>query len=119
MPICMMEESGALLIRAVQGHSVKLVQEDELLDILTADQVDLPEQCVHGTYPKDNPCTNPTGFPQSRTKVGVTDVVRYKQGVLRCSARGGCIPFVCHLSTPRQGIHPPWPRAVKTQLGWV
>ena len=50
MPICMMEESGALLIRAVQGHSVKLVQEDELLDILTADQVDLPEQCVHGTY---------------------------------------------------------------------
>jgi hypothetical protein len=40
-----------MLIRAVQGHSTRCVDEAALLKPLTADS-DLPEFCVHGTYYK-------------------------------------------------------------------
>lgn len=44
------EESGDVLVRAVQGHSMKVVEDDSLLQRLSADDPDLPEICVHGTY---------------------------------------------------------------------
>eukprot|EP00747_Dinoflagellata_sp_TGD_P031588 gnl/TRDRNA2_/TRDRNA2_135394_c0_seq1.p1 gnl/TRDRNA2_/TRDRNA2_135394_c0~~gnl/TRDRNA2_/TRDRNA2_135394_c0_seq1.p1 ORF type:complete len:565 (-),score=118.17 gnl/TRDRNA2_/TRDRNA2_135394_c0_seq1:129-1823(-) len=43
------EENGVLLIRAVQGHSIKAVKDEELHEVLDPDS-DLPEECVHGTY---------------------------------------------------------------------
>lgn len=43
------EESKAL-VRAVQGHSMKTVDDDSLLKRLAADDPDLPKVCVHGTY---------------------------------------------------------------------
>jgi hypothetical protein len=45
------EEDGTMLIRAVQGHSTRFVDEAALMEPLTADS-DLPEFCVHGTYYK-------------------------------------------------------------------
>ena len=41
---------GHLLIRAVHGHSMKIVEDRELMRPLTADDADLPQDCVHGTY---------------------------------------------------------------------
>ena len=41
---------GHLLIRAVHGHSMKIVEDRELMRPLTADDADLPWHCVHGTY---------------------------------------------------------------------
>merc|ERR1740121_910810 len=46
----MMQEAGEWFIRAAQGHSMKVVKDEELLRPLTADQPDLPRVCVHGTY---------------------------------------------------------------------
>lgn len=43
-------DSGELFIRAVQGHSIKIVQDGDLLRPLTMEDQDLPEECVHGTY---------------------------------------------------------------------
>ncbi|GLT51931.1 hypothetical protein SLA2020_253020 [Shorea laevis] len=47
----LLEESGELLIRANQGHTVKTVESESLLKpILSADEVPV---CVHGTYKKN------------------------------------------------------------------
>ncbi len=43
---------GKQRIRAVQGHSLKAVEDDALLEILSLTTGALPEQCVHGTYQK-------------------------------------------------------------------
>lgn len=44
------EEAGQVLVRAVQGHSMKAVADDQLLQRLQADGSDTPTVCVHGTY---------------------------------------------------------------------
>lgn len=44
------EEDGLRYIRANQGHSMKVVQDDLLLRRLNVDDTDLPPSCVHGTY---------------------------------------------------------------------
>src|SRR5687767_3484989 len=44
------EEKGALLIRAAQGHSMKFVNDEELLKAIT-DPKEIPV-CIHGTYNK-------------------------------------------------------------------
>ncbi|KAF8020427.1 hypothetical protein BT93_G0978 [Corymbia citriodora subsp. variegata] len=47
----LLEENGELLIRANQGHTVKTVESDSLLEpILSAEDVPV---CVHGTYKKN------------------------------------------------------------------
>lgn len=47
----LLEENGDLLIRANQGHTVKIVETESLLKaILSADEVPV---CVHGTYKKN------------------------------------------------------------------
>jgi len=46
----LVEEGGELLIRATQGHSMKVVSDDQLLRRLSAADPDLPGICVHGTY---------------------------------------------------------------------
>lgn len=46
----MMEEDGERLIRAAQGHSIKVVEDECLLRRLTAEDEELPDTCVHGTY---------------------------------------------------------------------
>ena len=43
-------EADKVLIRAVQGHSMKAVDDDSLLKRLIADDPNLPKVCVHGTY---------------------------------------------------------------------
>ena len=44
------EENGAVLVRAAQGHSMKIVEDDALLHRLSAGDPKLPNICVHGTY---------------------------------------------------------------------
>lgn len=44
------DEGGELLVRATQGHSMKVVSDDSLLRRLHATDADLPRVCVHGTY---------------------------------------------------------------------
>ncbi|CAK8991886.1 tRNA 2'-phosphotransferase 1 [Durusdinium trenchii] len=44
------EDDGELLIRAVQGHSIKTVDDDQLLQKLDLEDTNLPNVCVHGTY---------------------------------------------------------------------
>nr|XP_025887497.1 tRNA 2'-phosphotransferase 1 isoform X2 [Solanum lycopersicum] len=47
----LLEENGELLIRANQGHTVKIVETESLLKpIVSADEVPV---CVHGTYKKN------------------------------------------------------------------
>ena len=41
------------MIRAVQGHSLKAVQDDQLLVRLGTEQRLLPEKCVHATYSRN------------------------------------------------------------------
>merc|ERR1712232_790073 len=48
----MTDESGVSFIRAVQGHSLKIVDDEQLLRRLDATDADLPSHCVHGTYRK-------------------------------------------------------------------
>jgi 2'-phosphotransferase len=43
-------EDDLTYIRAVQGHSMKVVQDEKLGRRLRADDSDLPSECVHGTY---------------------------------------------------------------------
>lgn len=43
-------EADKVLIRAVQGHSMKTVDDNSLLKRLNADDPNLPKVCVHGTY---------------------------------------------------------------------
>jgi len=44
------EVDGHTRIRAVQGHSIAVVNDNELLVQLKATDQDLPQVCVHGTY---------------------------------------------------------------------
>ena len=44
------DENGVCYIRAVQGHSIKTVTDEDLLQPLRLDDPDLPTICVHGTY---------------------------------------------------------------------
>ena len=44
------DEDGKLMIRATQGHSMKIVEDNELLKNI--DLTNLPACCVHGTYRK-------------------------------------------------------------------
>merc|ERR1712079_495924 len=46
----MMQEAGEWFVRATQGHSMKVVEDEKLLRHLAHDQPDLPQICVHGTY---------------------------------------------------------------------
>uniref|UniRef100_A0A7S4PSX8 2'-phosphotransferase n=1 Tax=Alexandrium monilatum TaxID=311494 RepID=A0A7S4PSX8_9DINO len=46
----LLDEGGELLVRATQGHSMKVVSDDSLLRRLSASDRDLPRVCVHGTY---------------------------------------------------------------------
>lgn len=39
-----------MLIRAVQGHSMKVVEDECLLEPLRLDDGNLPNKCIHGTY---------------------------------------------------------------------
>ena len=48
----LMEEAGRKYIRAVQGHSMKVVEDEALLRRPSLEDADLPEVCVHGTYNK-------------------------------------------------------------------
>lgn len=41
---------GEILVRAVQGHSMKAVLDEDSLRRLRADDANLPRECVHGTY---------------------------------------------------------------------
>jgi 2'-phosphotransferase len=41
---------GPIYIWAVQGHSMTVVRDENLGRRLLADDVDLPSECVHGTY---------------------------------------------------------------------
>lgn len=41
---------GQTMIRAVQGHSMKVVNDEELLERLEAGGPDVPDKVVHGTY---------------------------------------------------------------------
>jgi 2'-phosphotransferase len=43
-------EGGHIYVRAVQGHSMNVVQNEKLGRRLRADDCDLPSECVHGTY---------------------------------------------------------------------
>lgn len=43
-------KDGQSLIRAVQGHSMKIVEDKHLLCPLRANDADLPAVCVHGTF---------------------------------------------------------------------
>merc|ERR1712203_520041 len=44
------KDSGAWYIRAVQGHSMKGVDDASLLTQLHSDDDELPNKCIHGTY---------------------------------------------------------------------
>lgn len=44
------EDTGQQYIRAVQGHSMKIVRDEDLMRPLLLEDVDFPECCVHGTY---------------------------------------------------------------------
>jgi len=44
------EADGQAYIRAVQGHSMKVVKDEELMRRLSVDDTDLPVECVHGTF---------------------------------------------------------------------
>ena len=44
----LMDETGVTHIRAVQGHSLKIVDDDHLLQRLACEGNDLPRKCVHG-----------------------------------------------------------------------
>ena len=44
------EDEGRFFVRAVQGHSMKAVDDDQLLEHVTLKN--LPDCCVHGTYRK-------------------------------------------------------------------
>ncbi len=43
-------ENGELLVRAAQGHSMRVVRDDQLLRSLRVDDNELPDVCVHGTF---------------------------------------------------------------------
>jgi len=43
-------EGGVKYMRAVQGHSMKVIQAEALLRPLLPSDPDLPSKCVHGTY---------------------------------------------------------------------
>lgn len=43
-------KNGDFVIRAVQGHSMKTVRDEEALQKLSLNDADLPAVCVHGTY---------------------------------------------------------------------
>ena len=45
---------GKRIIRALQGHSMKKVEDEAYEKLSLATISDLPEQCVHGTYNKKN-----------------------------------------------------------------
>eukprot|EP00933_Yihiella_yeosuensis_P024682 TRINITY_DN19132_c0_g1_i2.p1 TRINITY_DN19132_c0_g1~~TRINITY_DN19132_c0_g1_i2.p1 ORF type:complete len:393 (+),score=79.87 TRINITY_DN19132_c0_g1_i2:73-1179(+) len=45
-----LEEDGEVFVRAVQGHSMKVVSDDSLLQRLSLADATLPKVCVHGTY---------------------------------------------------------------------
>lgn len=53
---------GKLHIRAVQGHSMKVVVDDALLKRLLHTDEDLPPHCVHGTYMRHWPSIQQTGL---------------------------------------------------------
>lgn len=44
------EVTGEWMIRAVQGHSIKSVLDDDAMQKLSANDPNLPQLCVHGTY---------------------------------------------------------------------
>lgn len=46
----LLDEAGELLVRATQGHSMKVISDDNLLRRLQVTDRDLPQFCVHGTY---------------------------------------------------------------------
>lgn len=48
----MKEIDEVWMIRAVQGHSMKVIDDEQLLQRLEADSEELPRDCVHGTYRK-------------------------------------------------------------------
>jgi 2'-phosphotransferase len=60
----LLEENGQLLIRANQGHSIKVVDSEKLLKpILSANEVPV---CVHGTYRKNLESIRRTGLKRMR-----------------------------------------------------
>jgi len=46
---------GERMVRAVQGHSMKEVRDEEIMRRMTANDTDLPSECVHGTYKRHVP----------------------------------------------------------------
>ncbi|CAE8694079.1 unnamed protein product [Polarella glacialis] len=46
----LLQEADQVFVRAVQGHSIKAVADDELLTRLSSEKGNLPTVCVHGTY---------------------------------------------------------------------
>lgn len=62
--LSLLEENGQLLIRANQGHSIKVVDSEKLLKpILSADEVPV---CVHGTYRRNLESIQRTGLKRMR-----------------------------------------------------
>lgn len=44
---------GQLMVRAVQGHSMKVVEDEKLLVRISPQSQQLPSKCVHGTYSRN------------------------------------------------------------------
>jgi RNA:NAD 2'-phosphotransferase (TPT1/KptA family) len=64
------EENGVMLIRAVQGHSNRIVQTDDLMEVLTV-QHELPVSCVHGTFHKHLDSVLTTGLQTQGDRIHI------------------------------------------------
>jgi RNA:NAD 2'-phosphotransferase (TPT1/KptA family) len=59
-----------MLIRAVQGHSNRIVQTDDLMEVLTV-QHELPVSCVHGTFHKHLDSVLTTGLQTQGDRIHI------------------------------------------------
>ena len=70
-------EDGELLIRAVQGHSMHVVRDDQLLRSLRVDDDELPDVCVHGTFKKHLSSILRVGLLAGGTRIGSRNHVHF------------------------------------------
>ena len=69
---------GVQFIRAVQGHSMNEVDENELLTRLHPEDRDLPRLCVHGTYRRYVQSILAKGLKAGGTKKGFRNHVHFQ-----------------------------------------
>ena len=66
------EQSGEKWIRVVQGHSIKLVDDDQLLVQLHLNDIDnfsnFPDKCVHGAFYRHWPSIKERGLVAGGTE---------------------------------------------------